>query len=238
MAAYPSLPARGARSASRPNEASKVAICNGRFTSSTSAGRNAQIAVIGATVHRAHRTDPKPALRVLARGRDPLARSAYNQRFNGFCAKPHDARRGAMSETRKIAAILVSDVVGYSRLAGADEDRTLARLRALRSDLIDPDNLRAPWPHRQAHRRRQRHRVPQRRRRGALRARSAARHGRAQRRGRARKAHRISHRHSFGRRRRGERRRPDGRRRQHRRAPGRDLPSRARSACPRTPIAR
>ncbi|MGB7974525.1 MAG: adenylate/guanylate cyclase domain-containing protein [Roseiarcus sp.] len=43
-----------------------------------------------------------------------------------------------MSENRKIAAILVSDVVGYSRLAGADEDRTLARLRALRSDLIDP----------------------------------------------------------------------------------------------------
>ena len=43
-----------------------------------------------------------------------------------------------MSETRKIAAILVSDVVGYSRLAGADEDRALARLRAIRSDLIDP----------------------------------------------------------------------------------------------------
>ena len=43
-----------------------------------------------------------------------------------------------MSETRKIAAILVADVVGYSRLAGANEERTLARLRALRSDLIDP----------------------------------------------------------------------------------------------------
>ena len=43
-----------------------------------------------------------------------------------------------MSETRKIAAILVADIVGYSRLAGADEDRILARLRALRSDLIDP----------------------------------------------------------------------------------------------------
>ncbi len=43
-----------------------------------------------------------------------------------------------MAGTRKIAAILVADVVGYSRLAGADEDRTLARLRALRSDLIDP----------------------------------------------------------------------------------------------------
>ena len=43
-----------------------------------------------------------------------------------------------MAETRKIAAILVADVVGYSRLAGADEDRTLSRLRGLRSDLIDP----------------------------------------------------------------------------------------------------
>ena len=43
-----------------------------------------------------------------------------------------------MAETRKITAILVADVVGYSRLAGADEEGTLARLRALRSDLIDP----------------------------------------------------------------------------------------------------
>jgi adenylate cyclase len=43
-----------------------------------------------------------------------------------------------MSETRKLAAILVSDVAGYSRLAAADEDRTLARLRTLRSDLVDP----------------------------------------------------------------------------------------------------
>ena len=43
-----------------------------------------------------------------------------------------------MAEQRKLAAILAADVVGYSRLAGADEDRTLARLRALRSDLIDP----------------------------------------------------------------------------------------------------
>jgi TolB-like protein/class 3 adenylate cyclase/Flp pilus assembly protein TadD len=43
-----------------------------------------------------------------------------------------------VGETRKLAAILVSDVVGYSRLTGADEDRILARLRSLRSDLIDP----------------------------------------------------------------------------------------------------
>jgi adenylate cyclase len=43
-----------------------------------------------------------------------------------------------VSGTRKLAAILVSDVVGYSRLASTDEDRILARLRTLRSDLIDP----------------------------------------------------------------------------------------------------
>jgi adenylate cyclase len=42
-----------------------------------------------------------------------------------------------MSETCKLAAILFADVVDYSRLAGADEDRILARLRALRSDLVD-----------------------------------------------------------------------------------------------------
>src|SRR6202521_1657852 len=43
-----------------------------------------------------------------------------------------------MNEGRKLAAILAADVVGFSRLTDADEDRTLARLRALRSDLIDP----------------------------------------------------------------------------------------------------
>jgi adenylate cyclase len=43
-----------------------------------------------------------------------------------------------MAETRKLAAILAADIAGYSKLAGSDEERTLARLRALRSDLIDP----------------------------------------------------------------------------------------------------
>ena len=63
---------------------------------------------------------------------------------NGEGLEP-DARRecfakaaGGMTQTRKIATILVADVVGYSRLAGADEDRTLSRLRGLWSDLVDP----------------------------------------------------------------------------------------------------
>jgi adenylate cyclase len=43
-----------------------------------------------------------------------------------------------MTESRKLAAILAADVVGFSRLTGADEGRTLAGLRALCSDLNDP----------------------------------------------------------------------------------------------------
>jgi class 3 adenylate cyclase/TolB-like protein/predicted Zn-dependent protease len=43
-----------------------------------------------------------------------------------------------VAEGRKLAAILAADVVGYSRLASVDEELILARLRTLRSDLIDP----------------------------------------------------------------------------------------------------
>ncbi len=39
---------------------------------------------------------------------------------------------------RRLAAILAADVAGYSRLMGLDEAGTLARLNALRRDLIDP----------------------------------------------------------------------------------------------------
>ena len=39
---------------------------------------------------------------------------------------------------RRLAAIVLADVVGYSRLMGADETGTLARLKALRTDLLDP----------------------------------------------------------------------------------------------------
>jgi class 3 adenylate cyclase len=54
-----------------------------------------------------------------------------------------------MAESRKLAAILAADVVDFSPLAGADEVRTSARPRALRSDLIDPTissaRITAPW---------------------------------------------------------------------------------------------
>src|SRR6266478_5734683 len=48
-------------------------------------------------------------------------------------------RRGEMSQTRRLAAILAADVAGYSRLMGADEEGTLERLKALRRELLDPE---------------------------------------------------------------------------------------------------
>ena len=130
-----------------------------------------------------------------------------------------------MSETRKLAAILVADIVGYSRLARA-LTRT-ARWRAQRAAQRShrPRHRRPSRSHRQAHRRRRNHRVPQRCRRGALRDRSAERPHRAQRRRAARAAHRVSRRHSPRRRGRGERRRSDGRRRQYRRPARRHRPA-------------
>ncbi|MDI1282755.1 MAG: hypothetical protein PSV46_00025 [Reyranella sp.] len=44
-----------------------------------------------------------------------------------------------MTTARCLAAILVADVVGYSRLIGADETGTFARMHSLRQDVIDPN---------------------------------------------------------------------------------------------------
>jgi adenylate cyclase len=43
-----------------------------------------------------------------------------------------------MIRSRRLAAILAADVVGYSRLIGADEEGTLNRLRAIRTEVVDP----------------------------------------------------------------------------------------------------
>ena len=43
-----------------------------------------------------------------------------------------------MTEQRRLAAILVAEVVGYSKLMGSDEAETLAQLEALRTEIIEP----------------------------------------------------------------------------------------------------
>ena len=84
--------------------------------------------------------DPASAPAPLAPLRALRARNFLHPALGQDLTPSSTARRAqaGLSETRKLAAILVADVVGYSRLAGADEDRILARLRTLRSDLIDP----------------------------------------------------------------------------------------------------
>jgi adenylate cyclase len=43
-----------------------------------------------------------------------------------------------VSQTRRLAAILAADVVGYSRLIGADEPGTLHVFKTIKAELIDP----------------------------------------------------------------------------------------------------
>ena len=49
---------------------------------------------------------------------------------------------------RQLAAILVADVAGYSRLMGEDEAGTVVRLRAHRRELISAENVGAQAPYR------------------------------------------------------------------------------------------
>ena len=48
---------------------------------------------------------------------------------------------------RRLAAILAGDVVGYSRLMGADEIGTLRALKAIRNELTDPARFPSPVMH-------------------------------------------------------------------------------------------
>ena len=43
-----------------------------------------------------------------------------------------------MPTHRRLAAVLAADVVGYSRLIGSDEEQTIARLRSIRTQVVDP----------------------------------------------------------------------------------------------------
>ena len=76
--------------------------------------------------------------RVLSRRRDRLL-SAKPRATRAVPVGPAARdRRGGMSQTRRLAAILAADVAGYARLMGADEEGTLERLKALRRELVDP----------------------------------------------------------------------------------------------------
>jgi class 3 adenylate cyclase len=56
-----------------------------------------------------------------------------------FAILKEEMATSAMTATRRLAAILAADVAGYSRLMGADEEVTLAVLKAIRRELVDPE---------------------------------------------------------------------------------------------------
>jgi class 3 adenylate cyclase len=103
---------------------------------------------------RIRQRDETPILMLTARG-DAMDRVVgLEMGADDYLPKPFEPRellarvksvlrRGAAKHdtapARRIAAILASDVAGYSRLVGDDEEGTLARLRAIRRELIDPE---------------------------------------------------------------------------------------------------
>jgi TolB-like protein/class 3 adenylate cyclase len=101
-------------------------VSDATLSSRISAARSA-IGDTGAE-QRMIRTLPRKGLRFVGTVREAA----------GAPSAPSAADSSETGESRKIAAILATDIAGYSRLVGNEEDRTLARLRTLRSDLIDP----------------------------------------------------------------------------------------------------
>jgi adenylate cyclase len=65
-------------------------------------------------------------------------KAAQNSRPDRVAPVPREGILSAERVERRLAAILAADVAGYSRLMGLDEAGTLARLNALRRELIDP----------------------------------------------------------------------------------------------------
>src|SRR3712207_4478147 len=56
----------------------------------------------------------------------------------GACAPPGRAAMATARAERRLAAIMAADIVGYSRLTEQDEAGTLAAIKALRREVIDP----------------------------------------------------------------------------------------------------
>jgi hypothetical protein len=71
---------------------------------------------------------PKTARWRPRRHRQPLVASSPGNR----------AGASVTGEQRRLAAIVAADVVGYSRLMGRDEAGTLAALKAIRREVVDP----------------------------------------------------------------------------------------------------
>src|SRR5690242_3487447 len=90
----------------------------------------------GATGETRQRLLPSyQAISGISRAESALPGAAFDRLYS-ISGRPR--RMPEQFVERKLAAILVADIAGYSRLIGLDEEGTLTRLRALRRELIDP----------------------------------------------------------------------------------------------------
>ena len=99
---------------------------------------------------RLQRIDPGLRISNLGETQGPFANWSISTDLRRACAR----RIARMTEQRRLAAILVADVVGYSKLVGSDEAGTLARSQTLRTNVIEPAISQARGPAVQGSRRR------------------------------------------------------------------------------------
>ena len=85
---------------------------------------------------RLKQTDPGFGVAGLPRTIWGLTRSLIWRSSSRAC----DGGVARMTQQRRLAAILVADVVGYSKLIGSDEVGTLAQLQALRTESLSPNS--------------------------------------------------------------------------------------------------
>jgi hypothetical protein len=82
----------------------------------------------------------KPPLNFPGKGGMEVVLSPVHAASRRGVYRREETRMASDQVKRKLAAILADDIAGYSRLMGADEAGTLARLKEYRRELIDPKN--------------------------------------------------------------------------------------------------
>jgi hypothetical protein len=94
--------------------------------------------LVGRPANRVHRA-VGPMFPTPMRSRGPSCpQSALPLRCYHACCLGAEAPLATERVERRLTAILVADVAGYSRFMGADEEGTLAQLKAHRRALVDP----------------------------------------------------------------------------------------------------
>lgn len=105
---------------------------------SVRASRNTVPPALDEAIRRALARLPADRFATAAELRDALRQILSLASSTASRMSPPDTREREVSDGRRLAAIMCIDAVGYSRLVEADEQRTLARTREVRQDVVEP----------------------------------------------------------------------------------------------------